>query len=94
MGFKGILISDDISMKGLRGNLIYNAEREIKNMYVMQKSASEIQSTIKEFREKIIARVMDWREKLRKATPPVSIARPRMEHLRKKEAELRALRVG
>ena len=74
--------------------LIYNAEREIKNMYVMQKSASEIQSTIKEFREKIIARVMDWREKLRKATPPVSIARPRMEHLRKKEAELRALRVG
>ena len=31
LGFKGILISDDISMKGLRGNLIYNAERAIQS---------------------------------------------------------------
>ena len=69
--------------------LIYNAEREIKNMYVMQKSASEIESTIKELREKIIARVMDWKDKVRKATPPESIARPRMEHLRKRNAALR-----
>ena len=69
--------------------LIYQSKRVIENMYIMQKGTAEIQSTIKELREKIIERVMDWREKLRKATPPESILRPRMEHVRKRNAALR-----
>ena len=31
LGFKGILISDDISMKGLQGNLLYNAKKAIQS---------------------------------------------------------------
>ncbi len=31
LGFKGILISDDISMKALSGNLIYNAKKAIQS---------------------------------------------------------------
>tara|TARA_A100001011_G_scaffold400776_1_gene518627 strand:+ start:4334 stop:5281 length:948 start_codon:yes stop_codon:yes gene_type:complete len=31
LGFKGILISDDISMKALKGNFIYNAQRAIRS---------------------------------------------------------------
>ena len=31
LGFKGVLISDDISMKGLPGNFLYNAQRAIQS---------------------------------------------------------------
>ena len=31
LGFRGILISDDISMKALSGNLVYNAKKAIQS---------------------------------------------------------------
>ena len=50
----------------------------------MMKSQSEIQEAIKDYRTKIIARVQEWKDKVRRSIPPESIAKPRRQNVRER----------